>query len=219
MVDLHTHTIFSDGVLLPFELARRAEAAGYTTIAFTDHVDPSNVGIAIPALVEAANKLNGQTGIRVIPGAELTHIPPAMIAGLMEQARGLGAALIVVHGETLVEPVVAGTNRAAIEAGADILSHPGLITAEDAALAAKNNVALEITTRKGHSLANGHVARMALEHGATLVLNNDAHAPGDMVSLEQAKDILAGAGLDNDDIQKTLDASGALADKVFGRTS
>ena len=167
--------------------------------------------------MEAVGKLNGQTGIRVIPGCELTHIPPAMIAGLMEQARGLGAALIVVHGETLVEPVIEGTNRAAIEAGADILSHPGLITAEDAALAAKNNVALEISTRKGHSLSNGHVAQMALEHGATLVLNNDAHAPGDLVSREYAENVLAGAGLNKEEIQKTLANSRALADRAFGR--
>ncbi len=217
VVDLHTHTIFSDGVLLPFELARRAEAAGYTTIAWTDHVDPSNVNIAVPALVEAAAKLNGQISIRVIPGCELTHIPPKMISGLMEQARKLGAVLVIVHGETLVEPVPQGTNRAAIEAGVDILAHPGLITADDAALAAKNNVALEITTRKGHSLSNGHVARMAIEHGAMLVLNNDAHAPSDLVSREYAQGVLAGAGLNNEQVQKTLADSRALADRVFGR--
>jgi histidinol phosphatase-like PHP family hydrolase len=67
----------------------------------------------------------------------------------------------VVHGETIVEPVLPGTNRAAIAAGVDILAHPGLITKEEAMLAAQKGVLLEITTRRGHSFTNGHVASIA----------------------------------------------------------
>ena len=37
MIDLHTHTFFSDGVLIPSELFQRARAKGYHTIAVTDH--------------------------------------------------------------------------------------------------------------------------------------------------------------------------------------
>ena len=36
---LHTYTIFSDGELLPAELARRAKVAGYRAIAITNHAD------------------------------------------------------------------------------------------------------------------------------------------------------------------------------------
>lgn len=211
------HTLFSDGVLLPFELARRAEAAGYRGIAFTDHVDPSNIEHAITSLVRAARELKGQIGLDVVPGAEITHVPPQMISTLIRQARDYGAALVIVHGETLAEPVVAGTNRAAIEAGADILAHPGLITNEEAALAATNDVALEITTRKGHSLSNGHVVAVARAAGATLVLNNDAHAPEDLVSLEQARRILRGAGLDEKAMEEVLRASEKLMEKALGR--
>ncbi len=42
MIDLHTHSFFSDGELIPSELIRRAEAIGYKAIAITDHVDSSN---------------------------------------------------------------------------------------------------------------------------------------------------------------------------------
>lgn len=42
MYDLHTHTIFSDGELLPAELIRRAAVLGYQTIGITDHADRSN---------------------------------------------------------------------------------------------------------------------------------------------------------------------------------
>jgi histidinol phosphatase-like PHP family hydrolase len=117
------------------------------------------------------------------------------VGRLTEEARRFGADLVIVHGETLTEPEAEGTNKAAIEAGADILAHPGLISAELCRLAAKKGVYLEITTRKGHSLSNGYVAKTAFENGASLVINNDFHAPGDAVSAEQAEKILLGAGL------------------------
>ena len=81
----------------------------------------------------------------------------------MTIAKDMKIPLIVLHGETVVEPLEKGTNRAAIESGIDILAHPGLISEEDVKLAAKLNVNLEITTRKGHSLTNGHVAKLAVK--------------------------------------------------------
>lgn len=196
MIDLHTHTLFSDGELIPAELTRRAAVAGYRALAMTDHVDLSNLDFILPRILKVAAGLGEAWGLTVLAGVELTHIPPAQIAAAAALARQLGAQIIVCHGETIVEPVAPGTNLAALAADIDILSHPGLITAEEAALAAKRGIALEITTRKGHSLTNGHVVRMAQGAGARLVVNNDAHAPGDLVSLEMARKIALGAGLD-----------------------
>ena len=195
MIDLHTHTIFSDGVLVPAELARRARVKGYEALAFTDHVDLSNLEPVLARLVPACRKMAAELGIILLPGVELTHLPPALIGPAVVRARELGAKIIVVHGETLVEPVAGGTNRAALEAGADILAHPGLITREEAELAAAKGVFLEITTRPGHALANGHVAAVARAAGARLLLNNDAHAPADLVTPEMAEKIALGAGL------------------------
>ncbi|MFQ5587144.1 MAG: histidinol phosphate phosphatase domain-containing protein, partial [Thermodesulfobacteriota bacterium] len=132
MIDLHTHTFLSDGVLVPAELVRRAQVAGYEAIAITDHADASNVAHVVTHLVRAANALNGRVPLRVIPGVEITHVPPSQIRVVVREARGLGAKLILVHGETIVEPVAPGTNRAAIRAGVDILAHPGLISPSDA---------------------------------------------------------------------------------------
>src|SRR5512140_768862 len=171
MIDLHTHSLFSDGVLVPSELVRRAIMKGYEVIAITDHGDASNLDFTIPRVAAACKELSRRWKITALPGIELTHIPPETVAELTARARSLGAAIVVVHGETLVEPVHPGTNRAAIEAKVDILAHPGLITPEEALLAAKNGVYLEITTRKGHSLSNGHVARMAEAVGARLVID------------------------------------------------
>lgn len=217
MIDLHTHTLFSDGALLPTELARRAQVLGYRALAFTDHVDSSNLDFVLPRLISVCASLAGEMDIDLLPGVELTHVPPAQIVGCVKKARALGAAIIVVHGETLVEPVAPGTNRAAVEAGVDILAHPGLISLEEVELAARQGVFLEITTRRGHALANGHVARLARQSGAELLLNNDAHAPGDLVTLERAEKIALGAGLDVGEWQKMrLNAQNIAERKIAG---
>lgn len=199
MIDLHTHTLFSDGVLLPSELARRAKAAGYQAVAFTDHVDQSNLFLVLENTRRVAAQGTTFHGLDILQGVELTHVPPGLIPQLADTARMNGAQIVLVHGETIVEPVAMGTNLAAIEAGVDILAHPGLITPEEAELAAERGVHLEITTRKGHSLTNGHVAAMARRFGAKLVINNDAHAPGDLVSRKQRRRIALGAGLTQDE--------------------
>jgi histidinol phosphatase-like PHP family hydrolase len=195
MIDLHTHTFYSDGELGPAELVRRAAVAGYRALAITDHADQCNIQSLIARLLPFAAELGAANGLTLLVGAELTHVPPAMIAAVVRQGRDAGAHIISVHGETIVEPVIEGTNRAAIEAGVDILTHPGLITAEDVQLAAERGVFLEVTTRKGHSLTNGHVVKLAQKYGARLLVNNDAHAPGDLVSLEMARKVALGAGM------------------------
>ena len=118
----------------------------------------------------------------------------------MVRAREAGAELVLVHGETIVEPVAEGTNRAAIEAGCDVLAHPGLIEPELVSLAAERGVMLEISGRKGHSLTNGHVARLALERGAALSFGSDGHAPGDYPTRPQAERIARGAGLNEEQV-------------------
>jgi histidinol phosphatase-like PHP family hydrolase len=117
------------------------------------------------------------------------------IGDLCRKARDLGARLVVVHGETIVEPVPAGTNRAALEAGVDLLAHPGLITPEEVGMAAEKGVFLEISGRKGHSLTNGHVAKLAKEFGARLVIDSDTHSPGDIMGETLARKVAMGAGL------------------------
>ena len=199
MIDFHTHTFFSDGALVPAEHVRRVEQMGYQAIAITDHADSSNIGILIPNLIRVSEDLSAVNRTKLVVGVELTHVPPPLIAPLTKECRALGAQLVVVHGETPVEPVLPGTNRAALEAGVDVLAHPGFITEEEAALAAKNGVLLELSGRKGHSLTNGHVAKVAQKTGALLAINADAHTPGDFLSSEMAQKVGLGAGLSLDD--------------------
>lgn len=213
MIDLHTHTLFSDGELLPAELIQRADAMGHRGIALTDHVDTSNLDFVLPRVRAVVNELNRHHGVKALAGVELTHVPPELINDLTLQARDLGADIVVVHGETIVEPVLAGTNRAAIEAEVDVLAHPGLLTPEEAALAAQKGVLLEITSRKGHSLANGRVAALARAAGAGLVVNTDSHAPGDLINRAMAEKVALGAGV----LPEELPALFANAERLLAR--
>jgi histidinol phosphatase-like PHP family hydrolase len=205
VIDLHTHSLLSDGELLPAELVRRFEVAGYRAIAITDHGDQSNIDLIVPRIVAFCEEINREGRLTVIPGIELTHIcPPDAIPALVSRSRGLGAKLVVVHGETIVEPVAPGTNRMAIDASVDILAHPGLITEEEVLSAKEHAVYLELTSRKGHSLTNGHVAQLAHKAGAPLVLNSDAHAPGDIWPAAGLQEIARGAGLTRADYESMM---------------
>ena len=215
MIDLHTHSIFSDGELIPAELIRRAAAAGYEAIAITDHMDQSNIDFIIPRIMKAVKAIQPYAPLTIIPGAEITHVPPPLIPALVKEARNLGAKIVVVHGETIVEPVIDGTNRAAIEAGADILAHPGIISYDDLLYARERAVTLEITARKGHCLANGYVAKWALKLGITVIVNSDAHAPSDLISRDTAKMILQAAGYDDSALAKAFEHSRYLAEKAI----
>lgn len=91
MIDLHTHTLFSDGVLLPSELVYRAKFKGYKAIALTDHVDYSNYEFNIPKIVAVAKVLQENYDIKVLPGVEITYVPPKLIADIVEKCKKLGA--------------------------------------------------------------------------------------------------------------------------------
>lgn len=201
-IDLHTHTLFSDGELLPSEIVHRAVKLDYAAIALTDHADASNLEQVISQLHQFLRAQASDFPITVIPGVELTHVAPARIAPLARRAKELGAALVVVHGETIVEPVEAGTDRAAVEcADVDILAHPGFITLDEARRAAHNHIALEISARKGHSLTNGHVAMIARAAGAALVVNTDTHTPDNMIDQTFARAVARGAGLSDAEVE------------------
>ena len=151
--------------------------------------------------VEVCESLSASVQVKVVAGAEITHVPPPQIADLAEKLREWGARVVVLHGETVVEPVAKGTNVAGLTSGIDILAHPGLISEEEANLAAERGIYLELTSRKGHSITNGHVARMALRCGASLLLSTDAHEPGDLFSREVWLQTALGAGLPQEQVE------------------
>ena len=241
--DFHTHTVFSDGGMLPAGLMQRAMVRGCLGLAISDHVDSSNLEWVFENLLKFVeelgqewqpdivpggdattaplNTLDSDTLAKnwylpLIPGVELTSVPPRKIAALALKARSLGARWIVVHGETIMEPVAPGTNRAAIEARVDLLSHPGLITAEDAARAAELGVHLEISTHKGHGMANGWVAQRARESGAKLLLNTDCHVSAEILDAKQRRAIAFGAGLTAEEVDRIWQNGRQIIARISG---
>ncbi|MDD5477028.1 MAG: histidinol phosphate phosphatase domain-containing protein [Candidatus Omnitrophica bacterium] len=182
MYNLHAHTFLSDGDLLPSEVAVRYQDKGYKVIAITDHADYSNIKQTAKAIVEFCKRWPKNSGIKVLPGIELTHLPPEQFKPLASLARKEGIKIIIAHGETPVEPVAKDTNHLALMADIDILAHPGLITDEDTKLAKERGVFLEITSRRGHKETNTHVINQARKFGAKLILNNDSHTPEDIIT-------------------------------------
>lgn len=218
MIDLHTHTFLSDGELGPAELVRRAEHAGYRAIGITDHADASNLDELISKAVQFSRETQPFVKVRIIPGVELTHVPPGQVGGLVRRARQLGARLVLLHGESVCEPVALGTNRAGIEAGVDIMAHPGLISEEEVRLAAANGVHLEISARFSHGLGNGRLVSMAREAGAPLVINSDAHAPPDILTPNWREKVAFGSGLTAEEMERINKIMVSLVEKLVPST-
>jgi len=206
LYDFHTHTFLSDGVLTPMELIRRCIHNGYTAMAITDHVASGTMQRTIEETRGDAILAAERWDFTCLVAVEITYAPASAIAQLAARARHLGAELVIVHGETIVEPVEPGTNLAAVSCPqVDILAHPGLLAEEEAYLAEENDVFIEVTHRQGHCLTNGLVVKRALGAGARLVVNSDGHAPGDYLTEELARQIALGAGVPESRIQEVLE--------------
>jgi histidinol phosphatase-like PHP family hydrolase len=214
VVDLHCHTLHSDGDLGPAEFFRRAEVMGVEGVALTDHVDSSSIERVVEALVLACASEREYGVLACAAGVEITHVRPKEIPVLVKFARSLGAEFIVVHGESPVEPVIPGTNRAAIEAGCDYLAHPGAITLDDAKLAAERGVVLEVSGRHGHNETNGHIVRVAREAGAQVVYGGDCHEPGNIRTPAGQRGVLLGAGLSEEEVDAALGVAREILSKA-----
>ncbi|MFH1710397.1 MAG: histidinol phosphate phosphatase domain-containing protein [bacterium] len=206
-IDFHIHSIFSDGILLPAAIAREAEVKGHFAIAISDHVDASNLEEVLAALTKFVKKQGKTLSIRVLPGVELSYLRPDLIKDYAMRARKLGAKIVIVHGQSPVEPVIQGTNIESVKLKGlvDILAHPGnSLTEEEAALAKENGVFLELSTRRGHKEGNKHVAQMARKTGAKLLVNTDSHCETDMITQEQAYQVALDAGLNEEEAIKAI---------------
>jgi putative hydrolase len=206
VLDFHTHTFWSDGVLSPVEQARRAAVNGYRAIGLTDHVGVGNVQHLVTQLKRERDLLERHWDITVIVGVELTHVPAAGISEAARSARAAGAEIVVLHGETPVEPVEPGSDAAAIDSGyVDVIGHPGHITEDEVRRAVDNDVFLEVSARGGHCLTNGHVAALGQRFGAKLIVNSDAHSPSDLLKPDFQRSVALGAGIEQSLLTNVLE--------------
>lgn len=214
--EFHAHTTLSDGELTPLELIRRAEAAGHRFLAITDHVGIADIGPVVARLRRECATVS-DLAIQTVPGVELTHVPPRHLDEAVRSARRAGARIVIVHGETLSEPVAAGTNRAAaMNPDVDVLAHPGLLDPKDAEVARAHGVCLELSARPIHATANGRVARLAEAVEADPIVDSDAHGPNDLIPQAEAVRFAQAAGLSPGYVRRaTLDAPDRLIRRIL----
>jgi histidinol phosphatase-like PHP family hydrolase len=199
LCDFHTHSFHSDGILSPIELIRYACVHGYRALAITDHVGIGSLERVVGEVAADCALAMKHWKIVAVSGVELTHLPAAAIDDAAWRAREAGASIVVVHGQTVAEPVEEGTNLAAIKSRhVDILAHPGRLTEKEAELAAETGTFLELSGRKSHGSTNAHVAGLAVRFGARLLVNSDAHADTDLLSEDSVRQIIRAAGLAED---------------------
>lgn len=201
--DFHTHTFLSDGENSPIELVRFAVAFGYRCIALTDHGSYSNLDFIISGVKKDCQLAEKYWDINAIPGVELTNVPFKSIDDMAKAAKELGARIVVAHGESIVENVEPGTNLEAVKSKyVDLLAHPGILKLEEARLAAKNGIFIEISSRAGHSLTNGVVVNIGREAEVKFLINSDAHSNSDLFKSDMQEKVGLGSGLKKDEIKE-----------------
>jgi putative hydrolase len=217
--EFHSHTVLTDGEVVGIEMIRHALVKGLRAITITDHVSFGNIEWIVRAEI-AECELARDWGILAIPGVEITHVPPDRLDEAVSRARRAGARIVVVHGETLAEPVTPGTNRTAVSnPEVDILAHPGFLTLEEADLARENEVFVELSGRRTHMVANGHIARIGERSRATMIVDSDAHDPSELLTQDQAIGVARGAGLSPDLTEQAAGRSQEALLKRLGLTS
>lgn len=197
LVDFHSHSTLSDGMLSIEEMVAAAERRGYEAYAVTDHArgDDAHYWEVASMVREAVERLRGETSMHLFAGVELTEFPPDQIFKAAERVRDAGAEVVVVHGECVSMDVAPGTNAAGVRCpDVDVLAHPGLVTEEEADEAARSGIFLELSARHGHCWANGHVFHTAVKTGASIAVDSDAHDDDGLLSEKEVSALIRGAG-------------------------
>lgn len=202
MYDFHVHISLNSGTttggLLPAEAMQLGRELGYRGLVLTLRADSADLGINVPALARSVQETALYIGIEAVLGLELVHVPPQLLVDRVHEARCKGFAFLIAHGESLADTVAQGTNLAAIEAGVDLLAHPGLLRPEEVQLAAEKKVALELSSCPRHALSNGFLVKTATAHGATLLHGGNIHNRTDMLPAALLPLTYKGAGLDSE---------------------
>jgi 3',5'-nucleoside bisphosphate phosphatase len=180
LVDLHAHTLVSDGGDRPAELAAAAAAAGVEVLAVTDHDTVAGVAEA-----RAAGR---RLGVEVLAGCELTA------------AVGDRVVHVLVYGEGLLEPDLAdavevarrGRQERNLAIGERLAALTGVGHAEAAAVAGASALSRAHFARA--LVAAGAVADVAEAFDRYLSSGRPAYVPAPSVSAGDAVALAAKAG-------------------------
>lgn len=200
--DLQVQSDWTDGSASIEEMAKAAKAAGLSYIAITDHTKSLAManGLNENRLAEQGreiDRLNGKLrGFRVLKSTECDILKDGSLDLRDAALKKLDLVCVSVHSffgldeKTQTERVIRAMKHPLV----NVLFHPTgrIVNARDAykldmarviRAAKEYNVALEVNGSYRLDLKDTH-ARMAVEVGAKLVIDSDAHAPSEFGFLE-----------------------------------
>jgi DNA polymerase (family 10) len=226
--DLHTHTDWSDGGDSVEEMARAAAAFGHDYLAVTDHaVGPgvvADTGLDAEDLAEqreVVRSVADTVDIELLHGVE-TNVDADGAVSLGDDALGDLDVVVASPHSALDQDAETATDRlcTAVEhPHVDVLGHPSgrllnsragldIDAAALAETAAAEGVALEINSNPRRLDLWGGAVKAAVDAGATVVTNTDAHAPAEFENVRygvrtarrgwaEADDLLNARGVDD----------------------
>lgn len=192
--DLHLHTEWSDGKNSIEEMVAGAEDRGYEYLSIADHATGpgmvGGVGLSDSELEEelaAIREVGDDADIEVFAGVEANIDTEGGISVNDDLLEQLDCVVASPHASLDGD----GTDRlvTAIEhPSVDILGHPtgrqlnhrpglDIDASEIAVAAAESGTALEINANPRRLDLRGAVVQIAIEEGATIAINTDAHRP------------------------------------------
>src|SRR3954449_9887353 len=221
--DLHMHTVASDGRFTIEQMAEAARERGYEYIAITDHsathgfgndVQPDELRRQIERVHEADAAIEG---IRILAGTEVNVLPDGTLDyddDLLAQLDWIVASLhssFRIGEKEQTERMI----RAMEHPHVDAIGHPtGRLIERRAPYALDIDAVAEAAVRTGTYLEiNGNPdrrdlnelnARRAVELGATLVIDSDAHWTTTMPNIQYGVATARRAWLTKEDVANTL---------------
>ena len=192
--DLHLHTEWSDGNNTIAEMIAGAEKRGYDYLAITDHATGpgmvGGVGLDDETLLEqvdAVREAAADTDLTVFAGVEANIDSDGSLSVGEEALDALDLVVASPHADLDGD----GTDRlvaAAEHPSVDVIGHPtgrylnrrpGLAVdfSRLAAVAAETDTALEVNSNPARLDMDGQAVRAAVEAGAPVAINTDAHTP------------------------------------------
>jgi len=221
--DVHSHSNWSDGRATMLEMARGAEAMGYTYLGVTDHSPRIKVVNGLDAdrlLAQSCEMAEVQAqvpGVALLQGIEVDILEdgsldlPDMVLELLDVVIASPHVKLRQEPEAMTERML----RAVSHPHVNVIGHPtgrrpgsreGANYDFEAVFkeAAKHHVALEIDCDPARMDLSPEMARLALELGCSFSLDADAHAPAELAYVPMGMWMARRAGIPRDRILNFL---------------
>ena len=203
--DLHSHTTLSDGRNTLEEMAAAGRQRGYAYMAVTDHSASHGFGDHVTAerlwqRIEEVREWNrGKRGFRLLAGSEVNigldgalDYPEDLLAALDWVVASVHTSFSVSEAE-MTERVIAAIENPHVDCIGHLTGRLigrrepyGVDVEAVAEAAARTGTMLEINGNPNRRDLSEQHARLALDAGATIVLNTDAHGVETLANIDYA---------------------------------